>query len=56
MSYSDCLKAAKPTYKKKSMKGKGFFEDILSDAKEAKIGSKAIDYISGKVKQSGYGR
>ena len=56
MSYSDCLKAAKPSYKKKSMKGKGFFEDILSDAKEAKIGSKAIDYLSGKVKQSGYGR
>jgi len=55
MSYSDCLKAAKSSYKKKSMRGKGFFEDVLNDAKEAKIGSKAIDYLSGKVKQSGFG-
>ena len=30
--------------------------DILSDIKEAKLGSKAVDYISGKVKQSGYGK
>lgn len=57
MSYSECLKAAKSSYTKKSkMRGRGLFEDIANDVKEAKIGSKAIDYLSGKVKQAGYGR
>jgi hypothetical protein len=55
MSYSECLKMAKPWYKKK-MKGRGFGEDLMADIKSSKLGSKAIDYLSGKVKQAGYGR
>lgn len=56
MSYSECLKMAKPSYKKKSMKGRGFGEDVMADIKSAKLGSKAADYLSGKIKQAGYGR
>lgn len=58
MIYKDVLKEASKTYTKggkKSMKGKGIVGDILKDVKDAKLGSKAIDYISKKVKQEGYG-
>jgi len=58
MSYSECLKMAAKTYTKipKKMKGRGLVQDVLNDVKDAKLGSKAIDYIGNKVKQSGYGR
>lgn len=63
MSYSDALKNAKSSYTKvgrgqtgRGMKGKGHLDDILKDFKEARLGSKAIDYISKKVKQEGFGR
>lgn len=57
MIYKEVLKEAVKSYTKvpKKQKGKGLGEDILKDIKEAKLGSKAVDYISGKVKQSGYG-
>jgi len=66
MSYSDALKNAKSSYTKvgtkrghkgkgHKMMGKGHLDDILRDFKDAKLGSKAIDYISKKVKQEGYG-
>jgi len=58
MIYKDVLKEAAKTYTKvpkKNMKGRGIVNDVMDDIKEAKLGSKAIDYISGKVKQSGYG-
>ena len=57
MIYKDVLREAAKTYTKVSKKqtGRGLGEDILKDIKEAKLGSKAVDYISGKVKQSGYG-
>lgn len=56
MIYKDVLREAAKTYTKVSkQKGKGLGEDILKDIKDAKLGSKAVDYISGKVKQSGYG-
>ena len=58
LKWSEVLKAAKSSYTKvgSKQKGRGLGEDILSDIKEAKLGSKAVDYISGKVKQSGYGK
>jgi hypothetical protein len=59
MPYSECLKMAAKTYTKvgkKTMKGKGIIQDVLDDAKEAKIGSKAIDYVKKKVDMAGYGR
>jgi hypothetical protein len=37
------------------MKGRGIVTDVLGDIKEGKLVSKATDYISNKVKQSGYG-
>lgn len=58
MIYKDVLKEAAKTYTKapKKQKGKGLGDDILSDIKEAKLGSKAIDYIKNKVEQGGYGK
>lgn len=57
LSYKEVLKEAAKTYTKvPKQKGKGLGEDILRDIKEAKLGSKAVDYISGKVKQAGYGK
>lgn len=58
LKYKDVLKEAAKTYTKvgkKSMKGKGIVSDVIKDIKEAKLGSKAVDYISKKVKQEGYG-
>lgn len=58
MPYSECLKMAAKSYTKvpKKMKGRGIVQDVLDDVKEAKLGSKAIDYVSNKIKQSGYGK
>lgn len=57
MIYKDVLKEAAKSYTKVSkQKGKGFVDDIVKDIKDAKLGSKAVDYISGKVKQAGYGK
>jgi hypothetical protein len=69
MAYKDVLKEAAKTYTKvgktktkKTMKtssrmvGRGLGDDILSDIKEAKLGSKAVDYIKNKVEQGGYGK
>ena len=58
MAYSEWLKMAAKSYTKvpKKMKGKGIIQDVLDDAKEAKIGSKAIDYVKKKVEMSGYGK
>ena len=59
LKWSEVLKSAKASYTKvgsKKQKGKGLGDDILSDIKDAKLGSKAVDYISNKVKQSGYGK
>ena len=72
MSYSEALKNAKSSYTKVSkmgrgqsglghkMRGKqmgrGAFDEILQDIKDAKLGSKASDYITNKIKQSGYGK
>lgn len=58
LKWSEVLKEAKASYTKvgiKKQKGRGLGDDILSDIKDAKLGSKAVDYISGKIKQSGYG-
>ena len=58
MIYKDVLKEAAKTYTKiakKNMKGRGIVTDVLGDIKEGKLVSKATDYISNKVKQSGYG-
>jgi hypothetical protein len=58
MIYKDVLKEAAKSYTKvpkKTMRGKGLGDDILSDIKEAKLGSKAVDYIKNKVEQGGYG-
>lgn len=59
MIYKDVLREAAKSYTKvpkKKQTGRGLGEDILKDIKDAKLGSKAVDYISGKVKQSGYGK
>lgn len=57
MIYKDVLKEAAKSYTKVSkQKGKGLVDDIFKDIKDAKLGSKAVDYISGKVKQAGYGK
>lgn len=58
LKWSEVLKAAKSSYKKvgSKQKGKGLGDDIWSDIKEAKLGSKAIDYIKNKVEQGGYGK
>jgi len=59
MIYKDVLKEAAKSYTKKTkktMKGRGLGDDILSDIKGAKLGSKAVDYIKNKVEQGGYGK
>jgi hypothetical protein len=65
MIYKDVLKEAAKSYTKKTKKtmktssrmvGRGLGEDILSDIKNAKLGSKAVDYIKNKVEQGGYGK
>lgn len=58
MIYKDVLREAAKSYTKvpKKQKGRGLGEDILSDIKGAKLGSKAIDYIKNKVEQGGYGK
>jgi len=57
LKWSEVLKAARASYKPVGkMKGRGLGDDILSDIKNAKLGSKAIDYIKNKVEQGGYGR
>lgn len=60
LKWSEVLKAAKSSYTKvgktKKMKGRGLGDDILSDIKGAKLGSKAVDYIKAKVEQGGYGK
>jgi hypothetical protein len=59
MIYKDVLREAAKSYTKvpkKTMRGKGLGDDILSDIKGAKLGSKAVDYIKTKVEQGGYGK
>ena len=55
MKWSEVLKSARASYKP-VMKGRGLGDDILSDIKNAKLGSKAIKYIQDKVEQGGYGK
>ena len=57
MIYNDVLREAAKSYTKvpKKQNAKGLGDDILSDIKEAKLGSKAVKYIQDKVSQSGYG-
>lgn len=54
MKWSEVLKSARSSYK--PMKGRGIGDDILSDIKNAKLGSKAVKYIQDKVEQGGYGK
>ena len=56
--YGTCMKEAKKTYTKKAknQRGGSFISDIGDDIKNAKLGSKALDYLGDKVKQHGYGR
>ena len=60
MIYKDVLKEAAKTYtkvpKNTRMVGRGLGDEILSDIKNAKLGSKAVDYIKNKVEQGGYGK
>ena len=59
LKWSEVLKNAKSSYKKvgkKCMKGKGIVDTLTKDFKDAKIGSKTLDYLSDKVKLEGYGK
>lgn len=60
MKWKDVLKSAKSTYTKVppakavTQKGKGIMDDLKSDFMKNKLGSKALDYLSNKVKTEGY--